>query len=45
MYQSTQENARERERGGGGISKKPLLLSWHGALISGHVWEFDGFDE
>ena len=27
-----------------GISKKPLLF-WHGASISGHVWEFDRFDE
>ena len=43
VYQSTQENARERE-GVRGISKKPLLF-WHGASISGHVWEFDRFDE
>ena len=35
----------EREREGvRGISKKPLLF-WHGASISGHVWEFDRFDE
>ena len=43
VYQSTQENARERE-GVRGISKKPLLF-WHGASISGHVSEFDRFDK
>ena len=46
MYQSTQENAKERERERErGISKKHLLLSWPGASISGHVWEFDRFGE
>ena len=44
VYQSTQENARERERERGGGNIQETSITW-ARCFSAHVWEFAKFDE